>query len=474
MRMLANRREAALELAEALAFLEGEEVVVMALPTGGVPIAIEICKRLRAPLDVLLLAKLHAPRMPDQVAGAVDEHGRISLIESAARWHHLTTQKMIAPARAAFRDLQRRRSLYRALAPEQEVRGRTVIIVDEGIDDEAATMLAAVASVRDRGAKKVVVAAPAGSEKGIWQLHETAHMAVIPHKPSKFRGIDKFYADYTPLSDSAVLAMLRSHALEQGVSPTQVRSVAMRVLADGERFIYCEMDIPPGEGPFPAVVFAHGFESDCRSPRSVPTSMRLAKRGVLGVRMDFMGHGRSEGDRDACTREVMLRDLQTVYESVRCDERVDPDHIGLCGSGVGGLVALEFASREPRLGALVIRGPICGGEVDAASAIKAPTLLIHGESDKSLYPDVARINELLGARHRLLQIPESNRLFSDPISFELMVNASVDWLVDYLKYFRPVEPPSEIVTDHAATAAPVMAEEPRTVDTPTEAASSEV
>ncbi|MCL4209050.1 MAG: hypothetical protein KJZ68_00150, partial [Phycisphaerales bacterium] len=127
-----------------------------------------------------------------------------------------------------------------------------------------------------------------------------------------------------------------------------------------------------------------------------------------------------------------------------------------------------------RLGALVIRGPIFGGEVDAASAIKAPTLLIHGESDKSLYPDVARINELLGARHRLLQIPESNRLFSDPISFELMVNASVDWLVDYLKYFRPVEPPSEIVTDHAATAAPVMAEEPRTVDTPTEAASSEV
>jgi dienelactone hydrolase len=161
--------------------------------------------------------------------------------------------------------------------------------------------------------------------------------------------------------------------------------------------------------------------------------MRLAKRGIVGVRMDFLGHGRSDGNRTDCTHESMLSDLQTVYECMRCDERIDADRIGVCGAGIGGLVALEFAAAEHRLAALVIRGPICGGEVAAAQNVHAPTLLIHGEADKSLEHDAQEIDRRLGTKHQFLRIPECNRLFNDPISFELMVNASVDWLADFLR-----------------------------------------
>jgi len=433
MRMFQNREEAGRELAADLAFLRGQPCVVMAVSNGALPIALAICERLDAPLDMLVLGRLHAPRMPDHVVGAVDEHGRISLIEQTARWHHLTAQKMIGPAREAFRDLQPFRAKIRSILPEQEVRGKTVIVVNEGVTSGAA-ILAAVASVKDRGAAKVVAAAPAGQEIAIRALHEAADMVVIPHVPAKFKGVDRFYKHFDEISDAAAVQFIRNHVSAHGVEMRSFRSVAMPVIAgDGERTIYCEVEIPHGEGPFPCVIFAHGFDSNCRSPRSVPISMRLAKRGVMGVRLDFQGHGRSDGDRDACTHENMLADLRTVYENLRYDMRVSNAQIGLCGAGTGAAVALDFAADEPHIAALVIRGPVCAGAVAGASSVTAPTLTIHAEGNIDLARDVAAIDNLLPATHRLLAIPDCHRLFNDPISMELMVNASVDWLHDHLR-----------------------------------------
>ena len=164
---------AANELAQKLSFVRNENPIVLGLPNEGVPMAATIAHSLDAALDILLIAKLSMPDRPKQIVGAVDEHGRISMIQSAARLYHVTAQELIAPAREAFTDLQRRRARFRAVLPETDVRGRTVIIVDQGVET-GATMLGAIASVRDRGARRVVVAAPAGTGKGTWQLHETA------------------------------------------------------------------------------------------------------------------------------------------------------------------------------------------------------------------------------------------------------------------------------------------------------------
>ncbi len=461
MRLFKNRLAAAAELADDLAFLKGDDPLVLGIPNCGVPIAAAIAEAIDGSLDILLIAKLAAPRPPQQIVGAVDEHGRISMIQSAARWHHLTSRQMIGPARAAFAQLQERRGRFRAVLPETDVRGRTVVIVDHGVET-GATMLAAVASVRDRGAAKVIAAAPAGCSKATWQLHDTADTVVIPHAPSRFKGIEHFYEVFDEVTDQDVASILQQWAAARPEHHPGVRTLVMRVIGEGKQVIHCELDLPPGTArgcdPLPAVIFAHSRDSDGRSPQSVPISRRLAKRKVIGVRMDFTGHGRSEGTIEAADDERMLADLRSVYENVRLLQEVDPERIGLNGSGTGGMVALCFAAQQPKIAAMVLRGPVCGEEVEAAGRVKAPTLLIHAERDTALSAGVHDLDQRLTAAHELLEIPESSRQFNDPVSMELMVSASVDWLVDHLGARRslgsPTDPPTIETVGKEGTKAP--------------------
>lgn len=436
MALFKNRIEAAAELARDLEFLRDEKPVVVGIPNGGVPIAAHIAEALGAPLDILLMKPLSAPRNPDHVVGAVDEHGRISIIQATARWHHVTSQQLVEPARRAYADLQERRGRFRAILPELDIADRTVIVVNEGVST-GAQMLGAITSVRDRGAKKVIAAAPAGPSQHTWILHENADMVVIPHVPTHFKGIAHFYSNYDEVTDDQVVCTLQKWVSTRPDPVLGVKTLVHKIRNEKGTLLHCEFDVPPnferGCDPRPAVIFAHGFESTARSPRSIPISKRLAKRGVLGVRFDFTGHGQSQGDHEDATEERMLRDLNVVYRTIAAMKEVDRTRIGINGAGTGAMIALHFAALEPALAAFVIRGPVCGREVDAAKRVKAPTLIIHAEHDTALGDSVAAINDNLAATHHMLVVNNSNRLFNDPISHELMVSASVDWLADHLE-----------------------------------------
>jgi putative phosphoribosyl transferase len=435
MRLFKSRVEAANELAQHLAFLKDDRPIVLGLANGGVPIAEIVAQQLDAQLDVLLIEKLYAPNMPNQVVGAVDEHGRISMIQATARWHHLTSQQMVEPAREAFRLLQLRQARVRSILAEADVRGRTVVVVGQGVAS-GAKMLGAIASLKDRGAAKIVAAAPAGTSQATWQLHESAHVVVIPHHPARFKGVEHFYEDFSDVSDDMVVRVLERWVAAHPQHQTGVKTIVMKLTGTLGQTIMCEVDLPPGttrgSGPYPAVVFAHGFESNARSSRSLTISQRLAKRGIIGARMDFTGHGRSGGTIQQATDQQMLADLHVALTSVAGLAEVDPHRLGLVGSGTGAMIALYYAAQVPRVKTMVIRGPVCGRETVAAHQVRAPTLLIHAESDTALFDTVQSLDRELAAPHQLLRIPNSNRLFSDPISMELMVSATVDWMVDHL------------------------------------------
>ncbi|MHC4776430.1 MAG: phosphoribosyltransferase family protein [Planctomycetota bacterium] len=439
MRLFKNRLEAAQELSGALAFLKPQDPLILGVPNDGVPIAAAIAEQLEAPLDILLIAKLTSQQVPGQVVGAVDEQGRISMVQAAARWHQLSAKEMIGPAREAFAELQQRRARFRAVLPETDVRGRSVIVVDHGVET-GATMLAAIASLRDRGADKVIVAAPAGSGKATWQLHETADTVVIPHTPSRFKGVSQFYEDFSEVTDREVEEILQKWAQEQPEQRPGIHTFVMRVVSEQERVIHCEMDLPPGttrgSGPYPAVIFAHALETDGRNRRTLQISQRLAKRGIIGVRPDFTGHGRSDGTISDATPHRMLADLEAVLENVSILDEVDSARIGLRGSGTGGLIALQLAVEQPHIAALVVRGPVPPADMTAAQHVNAPTLIIHAEGDAA----AKALDQELAATHEVLVIPESGRVYNDPISVELMVSATVDWLVDHLVVPAPAVP----------------------------------
>ncbi len=218
MRLFRNRIEAANELSQHLEFLRDQQPIVLGLANGGVPMAAVIARHLQAPLDVLLIETLCCPETPEQIVGAIDEHGRISMIQTAARWHHVTSQQLVDPAREAFRKMQHRHTAIRSILPPSEVRGRTVIIVDQGVVS-GAKMLGAIASLKDRGAGKIVAAAPAGTSQATWQLHESADVLVIPHRPAKFKGIESFYDEFNEVSDEMVFRSF-NNGMSVGLLPT--------------------------------------------------------------------------------------------------------------------------------------------------------------------------------------------------------------------------------------------------------------
>lgn len=456
MRLFKNRVEAAEELARHLDYLRADHPVVIGLYGGGVILAEVVARLLDCPLDIMLIEKLTAPGAPDQVVGAVDEHGRISMIESSARWHHVTSQELVAPGREAFGNLQRIQGRVRRVLSEFDVRGRSVVLIDEGVTT-GARMLGAIASVRDRGAKQVIVAAPAGTSESTWALHDAADSVVIPHRPSKFKGIDRFYEEYSSVDDDEILRLIQRWVAARPEQQPGVNTVLMKVQNSLDLRLSCEIDMPPGatrgSGPYPAVIFAHGFDSDSRSPRNVLISRRLAKRGIMGVRMNFTGHGASEGRHHQATPEQALLDLDAVFKAVHHTREVNHHEIGIIGSGEGGLVALHYAARVPQVAALVLRGPICQNERRAAAKVSSPTLIIHAEGDTALENGVRLLDGTITGAHEVLRIPRANRLFNDPVSRELMVNASVQWMADHLR--DPTTTPQykdvEIRTNNAAS-----------------------
>ena len=157
----------------------------------------------------------------------------------------------------------------------------------------------------------------------------------------------------------------------------------------------------------------------------------------------------------------MLADLRAVLENVYILQEVDPKRIGINGAGTAGMLALRLAADVPEIAAMVVRGPISGGEIDAAKSVKAPTLLIHGEHDSELSQLAQSLDAELASIHQLLVIPESNRWFNDPVSLELMISASVDWLVDHLTHAAAPPPDAEPSPDATQGAMGAMLRTPK-------------
>ena len=208
MKLFRDRREAGQVLARKLAeYAHRPDVVVLALPRGGVPVGYEVARALDAPLDVFLVRKLGVPGHEELAMGAVATGGVRVLNDQLVRALGIPPNVIDAVAAGQGQELARRERLYRGERPPPDVRGRTVILVDDGLAT-GATMRAALAALRQQGLARVVVAVPTAAPEKCDELRTEADEVVCATTPEPFYSVGLWYEDFSQTSDEEVRELL--------------------------------------------------------------------------------------------------------------------------------------------------------------------------------------------------------------------------------------------------------------------------
>ena len=203
-----DRVEAGEFLAEGLSqYRDRDDVIVLALPRGGVPVAAEIARRLHVPFDVFVVRKLGVPGHEELAMGAIASGGVRLLNDDVVGPLGIPANVIDAVARREQIELERREELYRGTRAPIGLVGRTVILVDDGVAT-GSTMRAAVQAVRQQGPAQVIVAVPVGAPETCATLAREADDVVCVRTPDPFVAVGLWYRDFTPTSDHEVRALL--------------------------------------------------------------------------------------------------------------------------------------------------------------------------------------------------------------------------------------------------------------------------
>jgi predicted phosphoribosyltransferase len=210
-----DRTEAGRVLAAALdAFANHPDVLILALPRGGVPVAFEVAAALHAPLDVFLVRKLGVPGNEELAMGAIATGGVRVLNRDVVEYLHIPDQMIDTVAAREQQELERRESIYRDDRPAPELRGRTVILVDDGLAT-GSSMRAAAAAVRQQQPARVIVAVPVATASTCDELRREVDEVVCPLTPEPFSAVGLWYDDFSQTTDQEVRDFLNKAAHPQ-------------------------------------------------------------------------------------------------------------------------------------------------------------------------------------------------------------------------------------------------------------------
>jgi len=202
-----NRVDAGRRLAERLQYLSGETLVVLGLPRGGVPVALEVASALDAPLDLILVRKLGVPRQPELAMGAIGEDGIRVLNDEVIGITQVSEQELAAVEARERTELERRARRFRGDRPRQPLEGRTAIIVDDGIAT-GSTARAACQVARAHGATRIVLAVPVAPPGWMTRFEAGADELIALETPEPFLAVGQFYEDFSQTTDDEVVCYL--------------------------------------------------------------------------------------------------------------------------------------------------------------------------------------------------------------------------------------------------------------------------
>jgi putative phosphoribosyl transferase len=203
-----DRSEAGRLLAEELSkYASLPNVIVLALPRGGVPVGYEVARALGAPLDIFLVRKLGVPGYQELAMGAVASGGLRVLNDDLVRSLHIPTYVIDAVAAWEQQELEQRERVYRGDQPEPDVRGRSIILVDDGLAT-GSTMLAAVQALRQKQPARIIMAVPTAPPETCHEMRSQADDVVCAITPEPFYSVGLWYADFSQTTDEEVRELL--------------------------------------------------------------------------------------------------------------------------------------------------------------------------------------------------------------------------------------------------------------------------
>lgn len=213
-----DRQDAGRRLAQEFEHLADHgDVVVLGLPRGGVPVAFEVAKAIRAPLDVLVVRKLGAPGREELAMGAIAMGGVRVMNRDVVNWMNISQEDIERVAEAEHEEMNRRDKAYRGGRPLPELKGKTVILVDDGLAT-GATMRAAVQGVKAFNPARIIVAAPTGSSDACREFEQQVDQVVCLSTPEPFEAVGAWYRNFSQTSDDEVRDLLAKARVKRGIN----------------------------------------------------------------------------------------------------------------------------------------------------------------------------------------------------------------------------------------------------------------
>ena len=432
-----DRVDAGRRLATRLQHLRGDEVVVLGLPRGGVPVAYEVARALDAPLDVIVVRKLGVPFQPELGMGAIGEDGTRIINDEVVRLASVSERELAEVEARERAELERRAQRFRAGRPRAALEGRTVVVVDDGIAT-GSTALVACQIARAHGAARVVLAVPVAPPGWEVRLGAVADELVCLDTPEMFFAIGQFYADFSQTSDEEVIACLEraarpvpeAAATSRTGGDPPIRDEEVEVAAGPVR-LGGHLTVP--EGATGVVLFAHGSGSSRHSPRNHYVAAVLNEAGLATLLFDLLTVEEELDRANVFDISMLARRLVDVSGWLRAESDVAHLPVGYFGASTGAGAALWAAAElDGDIAAVVSRG----GRPDLAgprlAEVAAPTLLIVGGRDEMVLDLNRQAQALLRCENHLVVVPGATHLFEEPGTLRAAAELARDWFTSHL------------------------------------------
>lgn len=432
MRRFRDRVDAGRQLAQRLGHLRGEDVVVLGLPRGGVPVAFEVAGALQAPLDVIVVRKLGLPFQPEVAMGAIGEGGFRVVDRPLVARARITSEEWDSVESHERQELDDRVARFRRGRQRLDLHGRVAVIVDDGIAT-GSTARVACDIARHLGAAKVVLAVPVAPAETVRSWTDADELVCVD-TPEHFGSVGHYYDDFSPTGDEEVIVLLDAAGR---------RAQGARRVPEG---LDCDLEVViPADGialqghlhlpdqPRGVVVFAHGSGSSRHSPRNRFVASALYDAGLGTLLLDLLTPA-EERDR-ACVFDIGLLAERLVAATRWVKARPDTSQarVGYFGASTGAAAALTAAAElGPGIAAVVSRG----GRPDLARErlrdVTAPTLLLVGGRDPAVL-DLNRQSQVrLTCRNQLTVVEGATHLFEEPGALAEVAILAKDWFVEHL------------------------------------------